>query len=198
MLRILHDTNYDFIRWWKVMAGITIAFIILGLGSLAVKKPNLSIEVMAGYYAEEAKNLQRDPKLKEDIRKTLENRIDQKRAQELAEKPERVLQYAKVVVNSDLIQTSSFDEYEANDGKKFYNMRLGLTDEGRMRIWQYTKSRIGGSLLVVSNGVGIAAPRIQHELAMSPLTINLIQEKRLVKEAIDILNNRNPERVQNK
>jgi hypothetical protein len=31
MFRILHDTNYDFIRWWKVMAGITIAFILLGL-----------------------------------------------------------------------------------------------------------------------------------------------------------------------
>ena len=29
MLRILHDTNYDFIRWWKVMAAITIAFIVL-------------------------------------------------------------------------------------------------------------------------------------------------------------------------
>ncbi|MEA2763636.1 MAG: preprotein translocase subunit SecF, partial [Gemmatimonadaceae bacterium] len=48
MLRILHDTNYDFIRWWKVMAGITLAFILLGLGSLAVKAPNYSIEFTGG------------------------------------------------------------------------------------------------------------------------------------------------------
>jgi preprotein translocase subunit SecF len=48
MLRILHDTNYDFIRWWKVMAGITIAFIVLGLGSLAIKPPNWSIEFTGG------------------------------------------------------------------------------------------------------------------------------------------------------
>ena len=48
MLRILHDTNYDFIRWWKVMAGITVAFIVLGLGSLAVKAPNYSIEFTGG------------------------------------------------------------------------------------------------------------------------------------------------------
>jgi preprotein translocase subunit SecF len=48
MLRILHDTNYDFIRWWKVMAAITIAFIVLGLGSLAIKEPNLSIEFTGG------------------------------------------------------------------------------------------------------------------------------------------------------
>ncbi|HJQ54916.1 MAG TPA: protein translocase subunit SecF [Gemmatimonadaceae bacterium] len=48
MLRILHDTNYDFIRWWKVMAGITIAFIVIGLGSLAIKAPNWSIEFTGG------------------------------------------------------------------------------------------------------------------------------------------------------
>jgi len=48
MLRILHDTNYDFIRWWKVMAAITLAFILLGLGSLAVKPPNYSIEFTGG------------------------------------------------------------------------------------------------------------------------------------------------------
>ncbi|HKR09794.1 MAG TPA: protein translocase subunit SecF, partial [Gemmatimonadaceae bacterium] len=48
MLRILHDTNYDFIRWWKVMAVITIAFILLGFASLAVKAPNYSIEFTGG------------------------------------------------------------------------------------------------------------------------------------------------------
>jgi preprotein translocase subunit SecF len=48
MLRILHDTNYDFIRWWKVMAVITVAFILLGLGSLAIKPPNYSIEFTGG------------------------------------------------------------------------------------------------------------------------------------------------------
>jgi preprotein translocase subunit SecF len=48
MLRILHDTNYDFIRWWKVMAIITVAFILLGLGSLAIKPPNYSIEFTGG------------------------------------------------------------------------------------------------------------------------------------------------------
>src|SRR4029079_11533387 len=44
MLRILHDTNYNFIRWWKVMAVVTIAFILLGIRSLAIKPPHHSIE----------------------------------------------------------------------------------------------------------------------------------------------------------
>jgi len=70
MLRILHDTKYDFIRWWKVMAGITIVFIVLGLGSLAIKPLNLSIEFTGGtlLQLEFAK-----PPDVGDIRSTLDN-----------------------------------------------------------------------------------------------------------------------------
>jgi preprotein translocase subunit SecF len=48
MLRILHDTNIDFIRWWKWAVGITVAFIALGLASLAIKGINYSIEFTGG------------------------------------------------------------------------------------------------------------------------------------------------------
>jgi preprotein translocase subunit SecF len=48
MLRILHDTKIDFIRWWKWAVGLTIAFIALGLLSLAVRIPNMSIEFTGG------------------------------------------------------------------------------------------------------------------------------------------------------
>jgi preprotein translocase subunit SecF len=48
MFRIFHNTTYDFIRWWKVAAGITIVFIILGIGSLIIKGVNYSIEFTGG------------------------------------------------------------------------------------------------------------------------------------------------------
>lgn len=48
MLRIFHDTHYDFIRWWKVAAGLTVFFIVLGFGSLAIKGMNYSIEFTGG------------------------------------------------------------------------------------------------------------------------------------------------------
>jgi preprotein translocase subunit SecF len=38
MFRILHDTKYDFIRWWRVAAGLTIAFIAVGMIFLAVHR----------------------------------------------------------------------------------------------------------------------------------------------------------------
>ena len=37
MLRILHGTKYDFIRWWRWAAGLTIGFIVLGLGDVAFR-----------------------------------------------------------------------------------------------------------------------------------------------------------------
>jgi preprotein translocase subunit SecF len=38
MLRILHDTKYDFIRWWRVAAGLTVAFIAAGLVALGLTR----------------------------------------------------------------------------------------------------------------------------------------------------------------
>jgi len=48
MIRIFHNTTYDFIRWWKVAVGLTIAFIAAGFISLAFKGVNYSIEFTGG------------------------------------------------------------------------------------------------------------------------------------------------------
>jgi preprotein translocase subunit SecF len=48
MLRILHDTKYDFIRYWKQAAILTIAWIVVGLGFLAIHGVNKSIEFTGG------------------------------------------------------------------------------------------------------------------------------------------------------
>jgi preprotein translocase subunit SecF len=48
MLRILHDTKYDFIKYWKQAAILTVAWIIVGLGFLAIHGLNRSIEFTGG------------------------------------------------------------------------------------------------------------------------------------------------------
>jgi preprotein translocase subunit SecF len=48
MLRILHDTSYDFIRWWKWAIGVTVAFLLIGLGSLLFEPFKMSIEFTGG------------------------------------------------------------------------------------------------------------------------------------------------------
>ena len=48
MLRIFHDTHYDFIRWWKTAVIITAIFVVAGVGSLLVKGINYSIDFTGG------------------------------------------------------------------------------------------------------------------------------------------------------
>ena len=48
MLRIFHDTHYDFIRWWKTAVIITAIFVVAGIGSLIVKGINYSIDFTGG------------------------------------------------------------------------------------------------------------------------------------------------------
>jgi preprotein translocase subunit SecF len=49
MLRILHNTNYDFIRFWRIAVGSTVAFLLIGLASFAVNpRFNQSIEFLGG------------------------------------------------------------------------------------------------------------------------------------------------------
>jgi preprotein translocase subunit SecF len=49
MLRIFHNTKYDFIKWWKVAVIATLAFMALGLGSFAVTGGvNYSVEFTGG------------------------------------------------------------------------------------------------------------------------------------------------------
>ena len=49
MLRIFHDTKYDFIKWWKVAAVATIAFMLIGVASFAVTGGvNYSVEFTGG------------------------------------------------------------------------------------------------------------------------------------------------------
>ena len=51
MLRIFYNTSYDFIRWWRWAAGLTIAFMAIGLASFAINpRINYSIEFTGGTF----------------------------------------------------------------------------------------------------------------------------------------------------
>lgn len=48
MLRIFHHTSYDFIKPWRIMVGATVAFIVVGIGSLALHGVRYSIDFTGG------------------------------------------------------------------------------------------------------------------------------------------------------
>jgi preprotein translocase subunit SecF len=70
MIRIFHNTSYDFIKWWRQAALATVVFILLGALSFLIQgPPNLSIEFTSGTLMQ----LQfRTPPNVADIRSTLD------------------------------------------------------------------------------------------------------------------------------
>lgn len=146
--------------------------------------------MMAGYYAQEAKQAIAHPDKREDIRQQLESMIAPAQAQLLRKAPEQVLQYAEVVVNENQIKSA---RYQGSDEgvKRSYEMTVNLSDEGQKRLWKYSMNRVGSHLLIIVDGVAIAAPKIQHELTQDELTIRGMKDETLVKDATNELNHAN-------
>jgi preprotein translocase subunit SecF len=69
MLRILHGTSYDFIKYWKRAAILTVVFIVVGLAFLGVHGVNQSIEFTGGTLMQ--LQFRQPPKI-DDIRATVD------------------------------------------------------------------------------------------------------------------------------
>ena len=147
----------------------------------------VTIDTIRGYYADEANIVLSSKKQHEDIRNSIETHLSKKNALELAEYPQHILESAQVVVNESLIEKASYKTTDTNNGP-VYDITIQLTDEGRRRLWQFSEDRIGTQIMLINNGVAIAAPRINHELAQGELTITQLKDKRLVEEVVDQIN----------
>jgi hypothetical protein len=155
------------------------------------EKSDLTNQMQAGYYRSEATRLLEDPKLvgaREIISKSLLERISPSLAKERIQTPEKLLRSATIVVNNSLITGAKMSEYKGGDGKPYYDLTVDLNDEGRRRLWQYSKKRVGTQVLLTADGIPITQARIVHELAQSELTIKQMQDKNLVKDAVDRIN----------
>ncbi|RYG42204.1 hypothetical protein EON79_19365 [bacterium] len=144
--------------------------------------------VQAGYYRQQAEKLVENPDSREKIAETLLARISPNVAKQRAEAPTRLLQYATIVVNDNLINGASYHSYDGPDGRKRHDIAIDLKEEGRRRLWQFSKKRVGTQLLLVTDGIPISAPRIQHELAQSQMSISRLDDEVLVREAVNMLN----------
>jgi len=140
-----------------------------------------------GYYTQVAKDMVANPKRRENVRASLLERISDEASARRAEPVDRVLGSATVVVNDRHITKATSRTYDTTDGERS-DLTIDLTDEGRRRLWKYSRDRVGTQLLLVADGVAIAAPRIQHVLAEGELTITQMRDKNLVEEAKKMIN----------
>lgn len=147
---------------------------------------NLTKEKMVGHYAAAVKQMKEKGK-KENLEESLLTTISDKHLAELGEGPQRVLESATIVINENQISRASYDTYDSPRGK-MHNLQIDLTPDGVDRMWYFSRNRVGTQLLVVANGIAIAAPRISHELSSSPLQIDKLQDEVLIRDAVDMIN----------
>lgn len=150
------------------------------------KDKQVTPDMIKGYYAAEAMKALKD-KDREIISDSLKDRISDRLAKEREETPERVLKSATIVINDSLITDARYKGYDTTNGKMF-DLTIDLTDEGRRRLWQFSKGRVGTQLLLVTDGIPIEAPQIQHELAQGELTVTQMPDEVLVRETVDMIN----------
>lgn len=124
----------------------------------------------------------------ENIRQNLLNRISDTSKASYAEKPESILKSARVIVNSSLITSATVKDGVKQDKRVFYTLNIDLNSEGADRLWKYSMDNLGSQLLLVQNGMAIAAPRVSQELGQQNLEITQIPDHDLVYETADIIN----------
>lgn len=161
--------------------------LLLRVESSVEKKSNLTNEIILGYYLEECKKVEANPALRENVVGALREYLDPKSLAQMAEPAERVLSSATIVINESMITKASYNSYSSTNGK-LQDLSIELTGEGSDRLWKYSKGRVGTQLLLVADGIPIAAPRIQHELSQRSLDITQLPDEVLVREATDLIN----------
>lgn len=153
-----------------------------------VKESQESKEKLVGYYSTFAKEALDNPKRRQNVSKDLATAISPETLKTYAEAPEMVASNTTIVVNQDQIESASKSTFSDSNGKAVYKLNIDFSNEGRLRLWQYSRGRIGSQLLLTVNGMAIAAPAISHDLSSSNLTISPLLDESLVQDAVDAMN----------
>jgi len=127
-------------------------------------------------------------KTKEDVGGSLGALISDQSIASYARPAENLLGNVAILVTEKQITGASLAAAPKDQGDgDIYSITLDLTTESRDRLWQYTHSKPGAQLLLVSNGIAIAAPFVQHEIKYSRVTITGILDEDLANEALSFI-----------
>lgn len=140
-----------------------------------------------GYYLQDAKEVDDNPAQRENVAKSIRARLASEVVAGYAEAPERILSNTTVILNETCIADAHKDTVPTDSGKTVYDLVLDLSDEGRDRLWKYSRHRSGTQLLLIVNGVAIAAPFVRHELEQKEVTITQMVDPDLVDDAVSTI-----------
>lgn len=141
-----------------------------------------------GYYVQEARSLWSGQERKEDVVGSLKARIASDAIAKLAAAPTDILSKARVVLNESFVNDAEMVTHRGDSGKDTYSLIMNLNEEGRRRLWQYSKLNNNSQLLFVVNGTAIAAPTIAGEIPRADVTMTNLPDGDLVRGAVETLN----------
>lgn len=152
-----------------------------------LKEKFVTNELIATQYAAAAKALGEPGNTRENIAERL--RQIGKSADGMAETPQRILDSVQIVLNENQITGARYTKSESAKGT-IYALVITLNDEGRKRLWQFSRDRVGDQLLLTVDGVAIAAPRIEHGISSGEIEISGLADESLVQDAVAKINNK--------
>lgn len=143
---------------------------------------------IAGTYRDMGEAILQGAQKPEDVVLSLRSRYQPDRLQALGEKPSRVLGLANIVLNEKGFEKAVAETYKAQGDKELTDITLRLTEEGRMRLWKYSHDNRGFQLLLIVDGVAIAAPKITTELVEREVRITQLPDRTLALMAVEDMN----------
>jgi len=142
-------------------------------------------QTVAGVYNEA---LEAEAGKYEDVVASLRRYFSREAIAQMVEPVEGLLRDVEILVTDQTITGAEIEAVPREDGKgDLYSILLDVTQDSRDRMWQYTYRHPASQLLLVSNGVAIAAPVVQHEIKYSTVEITGIAEKQLAEEALEFI-----------
>jgi hypothetical protein len=150
-----------------------------------------SVEEVAAKYRGVAQPLLDGTTQGEDVRRALRELISERSAEAFAVRPENVLKSAVVLLADQLITRASSTTSTGPNGRTLTDITLGLTEEGKMRLWKYSVDNKGFQLLFIVDDIAISAPRISTELNGDTVKITQVPDQKMAEGAVQTINELN-------
>lgn len=159
-----------------------------GVWAAIEAKFNPPKEEIIGLYRERALGILEGKVPRQDLVAAIKGRYAPARLLALAKNPEFILSRATVLLNESFIEGATSQTHESKDGQILTDIEVKLTDEGRDRLWKYSFDNKGFHLLLVVDGIAIAAPRISTELPGKSVSITQLPNEAIAADAVDLIN----------
>lgn len=144
-------------------------------------------QMIAGYYREEAQKVLSGTEVREDVAGALRSRLASDHSAIYAGIPTEILNSIEVIVTSKLMTDAKVTRVGTGDERPTYNLNIDLNEEGRNRLWQFSRGHVGRQLLVVWRGVAVAAPYIEHELSDPRVTITKMEDETIANRTAETI-----------